>query len=369
MVCGKDAELKNNNPDRGLLLISLLLTVLATIIAGLILSADSTDPIKTVMMYVHDGFTAPLAPPIDVLEQDDPTEPEFIIPDIPTQEETTGESPDVPESTESPVTSVTPPETSYPGNDGTTRPEATTRPGSTTSPEVTTRPPETKPPETKPPETKPPETTPPETKPPETTPPETKPPVDNKEYFSDALFIGDSRTVGLYLYSNVPGATYYARNSMNVYNVFAEEKSATKDTSSYTLSQLLAARKFGKIYILLGINEIGYSYSSIVKNYTKTIEYIRQYQPDAKIIIQSNMHVTKKKSDANPNTFSNIRINELNRRLSLLADNKHIFYVDFTHVFDDGNGALNPEYSGDGVHLKAKYYYLWRDWLLEHGKV
>ena len=64
------------------------------------------------------------------------------------------------------------------------------------------------------------------------------------------------------------------------------------------------------------------AYTSIVSNYTKVIEYIQQYQPDAKIIIQSNMHVTKKKSDANPNTFSNARIDELNRRLAALADNK-----------------------------------------------
>jgi lysophospholipase L1-like esterase len=156
---------------------------------------------------------------------------------------------------------------------------------------------------------------------------------------------------------------------MNVYNVFDDKVSETKDTSSYNLAELLSAKKFGKIYILLGINEIGYSYSSVVNNYSTVIDYIRQYQHDAKIIIQSNMHVTKKKSDSNPNTFSNSRIDELNRRLSALADNKKIFYLGFEEIFDDASGAMSAEYSGDGVHLYAKCYKLWRDWILENGKI
>ena len=157
---------------------------------------------------------------------------------------------------------------------------------------------------------------------------------------------------------------------MNVYNVFDDKASETSDTKSYgNLADLLTKKKFGKIYILLGINEIGYSYTSIVSNYTKVIEYIQQYQPDAKIIIQSNMHVTKKKSDANPNTFSNVRIDELNRRLAALADNKKIFYLNFVSIFDDSTGNMSTEYSGDGVHLYGKCYTLWRDWILENGKI
>ncbi len=342
------------------------MTVLATIIAGLILSADSKDPIKTVMFYVQDGFTVrPETPGGEVLENDQTTEPEFVIPDI-TPPETTGETPQPPEITTSPEITKAPEITTSPGVTS-KPPEVITDPPGTTPPE--TKPPETKPPETNPPETKPPETKPPETKPPETRPPETKPPVSDAEYFSDVLFLGDSRTVGLASYASIPGATYFARTSMNVSNVFADKVSDTKDTGSYTLTQLLSERKFGKIYILLGINEIGYSYDWIVKNYTKVIDYIKLYQPEAKIIIQSNMHVTKKKSDANPNSFSNVRINELNRRLAALADNNKVFYIGFEHIFDDASGALDPANTGDGVHLYPKRYSLWRDWILENGKV
>lgn len=339
--------MKNNNPDGGLLTICLLMTLVVAIGAGLLISADSMNPIETLMFFVHDGFTTTAdAGGADVLEGEE-TEPGFIAPDISFPAVTTDEVITEPETTRAPEVSTNPPETTKPG---TNPPETTKKP-----PETTVKPTETT--------VKPPETT---VKPPETT----DPPVSNEEYFSDTLFLGDSRTVGFALYARIPNATYFARTSMNVSDVFDNKPSETSDTSSYdNLSELLTEKKFGKIYILLGINEIGYPYSWIVNNYSKTIEYIRMYQPDAKIIIQSNMHVTKKKSDANPNTFSNARIDELNSRLSKLADGKSIFYLGFEEIFDGADGAMSSEYSGDGVHLYGKCYKLWRDWILENGKI
>ena len=301
------------------MLICLLMTILLAVVGGLIVSADSANPIETLMFFFRDGVTSSLETE-EFLEGED-TEPVFIPPTITLPAETTAEDITVSETTASP--------------------EATEAPETTTETPVTTQ------------------------KDPETT----KKPQSDEEYFSDTLFLGDSRTVGFYLYARIPGATYFARTSMNVYNVFDDKVSETKDTSAYNLSELLAERKFGKIYILLGINEIGYSHNSVVKNYSSVIEYIKQYQPEAKIIIQSNMHVTKKKSESNPSTFANSRIDELNRRLAALADNKKVFYLGFEEIFDDESGAMSPDYSGDGVHLYAKCYKLWREWILENGKI
>lgn len=349
--------MKNNrNPDGGLLTICLLMTLVIAIGAGLLISVESSNPLETLMFFVRDGFTSADAPEGsggDVLDNGDMTEPEFIVPDISFPSSDTDEVIDVPDTTLSPETTQQAPDTTV------KNPETTAKPQ---DPETTVKPPETT---VKPPETtvKPPETT----SPPATT---TKPPVNDEAYFSDTLFLGDSRTVGFALYAPIPGATYFARTSMNVSNVFAKSPSETSDTKSYSdLADLLTKKKFGKIYILLGINEIGYSYSWIVNNYFTVIDYIKMYQPDAKIIIQSNMHVTKKKSDANPNTFSNKRIDELNSKLAGLADGKTVFYLGFEQIFDGADGAMKTEYSGDGVHLYAKCYKLWRDWMLENGKI
>ncbi len=223
-------------------------------------------------------------------------------------------------------------------------------------------------PQTDSPATVPPSTEPEQTAPTVTEAPVTEPPrADDPDYFKDALFIGDSRTVGLYIYAKIPGASYFARTSMNVSNCFADKKSET-GTGDLNLEEYLKANKFGKIYILLGINEIGYSYNWIISRYQTLLQKIQELQPDAILLIQSNMHVTKAKSDANPTTFNNDRINELNRRLAGLADGEKIFFLDFAAVFDDEKGCMKSEYSGDGVHFKASAYALWKNWILENGK-
>lgn len=326
------------------------MTVVIAIGAGLIVSADSTNPIETLMFFVRDGVTSTIERNESEVLEGESTEPVFIPPTLTLPEETTAEDITLPETTLTPEVTKEPETT-------TEAPVTTQRPADTTKKQETTKAPDT----TKKPDTTDPVTT----KAPDTT----RSPQSDEEYFSDTLFLGDSRTVGFYLYAKIPGATYFARTSMNVYNVFDDKVSETKDTSSYNLSELLSERRFGKIYILLGINEIGYSHSSVVKNYSTVIEYIKQYQPDAKIIIQSNMHVTKKKSDSNPNTFSNSRIDELNRRLSALADGERVFYLGFEEIFDDESGAMSADYSGDGVHLYAKCYKLWRDYIIENGKI
>ena len=242
-----------------------------------------------------------------------------------------------------------------------TTPKETTAPIQTTA-GVTTPDPQTTDKQT---EEKPPETT---TAGDDTTAPDV-PTQEDKDYFKDALFIGDSRTQGFYTYGRIDGAKYFARTSMNVANIFADKKSET-GTGNLNLEEYLSQNSFGKIYILLGINEIGYSYSWIISRYSSLVEKIMLLQPDAKIIIQSNMHVTKAKSDANPSTFNNNnRINKLNEKLSALADNEKVFYLDFTSIFDTPQGNLKNEYSRDGIHFKATAYKIWRDWILVNGKV
>ena len=300
--------------------------------------------------------------------------------DAPTDAQATEGPTDEPTGTAPPATEpeVTEPTTTKPQ---TTKP-STTKPGTTKPPVTnpsTSEPPTTEPSTTEPPQTQtaPPTTEPPETDPPQTDPPVTDPPVtqpqgdpdriNDPDYFKDALFIGDSRTVGFYLYAKIPGASYFARTSMNVSNCFADKKSET-GTGNLNLEEYLKANKFGKIYILLGINEIGYSYSWIISRYQTLLQKIQVLQPDAILLIQSNMHVTKAKSDANPTTFNNDRINELNRRLAGLADGEKIFFLDFAAAFDGEDGCLKTEYSRDGIHFYAKTYPLWRDWILENGK-
>lgn len=177
--------------------------------------------------------------------------------------------------------------------------------------------------------------------------------------FPDTLFIGDSRTVGLSMYSKINGADFFAKTSLSSFSVL-KNSVEVKGVGTVTLEQLLSRKTYKTVYIMLGINEIGYNINTIVERYETLLETVKTTQPNAKIIIQSTLHV---REDKQTSSISNSRINTLNEGLAALADNSKVFYLDVNPVFDNANGAMDKKYSSDGVHFYSKYYPLWRDHL------
>ena len=178
----------------------------------------------------------------------------------------------------------------------------------------------------------------------------------------DALFIGDSRTVGLMEYAGIDGADYFCTVGMSVYNIHKKPVSVPK-VGKVTLTELLNSKKYGKIYIMLGINEVGYKFSSTVEKYSELIEFVKGKQSDAIIFIQANLHVTKSRSDSDK-VVNNTAINVLNAELAKLADGKSKFYLDANILFDDKTGGLSSDKSNDSTHLYAKYYSEWGKWII-----
>ncbi len=180
-------------------------------------------------------------------------------------------------------------------------------------------------------------------------------------YFKKTLFIGDSRTVGLSEYGGIDDATFFASVGLSVYKI-DEEIVSVANVGKVTLSELLKNKEFDSIYIMLGINEIGYNQKTTVKKYADLIDSIRKEQPNAIIYIEANIHVAKSLSDES-DVYTNNNIDKLNYALSSLADNKTIFYIDVNEIFDDGHGNLDSKYTFDNTHLYGKYYKNWAEWL------
>ena len=114
---------------------------------------------------------------------------------------------------------------------------------------------------------------------------------------------------------------------------------------------------------MLGINEVGYKFSRTVEKYQELINFIKDRQSDAVILIQANLHVSKSRSDSDK-IVNNLAINKLNAELSKLADGKSIFYLDANVLFDDESGGLSADKSEDSTHLYAKYYKEWGQWIV-----
>ena len=184
-----------------------------------------------------------------------------------------------------------------------------------------------------------------------------------EDYFDDALFIGDSRTVGLRDYTDLAEhADFYCETSLTIYKVL-EESFKGKGT----ILEALSKKNYGKIYLMVGVNELGRGTTEdFMAKYTEVVDTLHELCPDAKIMIQGIMHVSEKKSSSDA-IFNNSNINARNNAIATLADNVHFFYIDMNEAVCDENGNLNAEYTHDQIHLLGMYNDLWKQFLLEHG--
>lgn len=186
-------------------------------------------------------------------------------------------------------------------------------------------------------------------------------------YFDTALFIGDSRTVGLSLYGRLGKADYFADVGMSVFNLF--DKTVTdQGFSNQSLRSLLKAKQYQTIYLMLGINEMGYPAASLEKKQMAVLEELKALQPNAVIILEGNLAVTQTKASKNA-VFALDKIRALNEKIAAHADNKQVFYLDVNPFFADENGYLRADATSDGTHPYAAEYKNWANWLREHGVV
>ncbi|CBK75645.1 hypothetical protein CIY_31480 [Butyrivibrio fibrisolvens 16/4] len=200
--------------------------------------------------------------------------------------------------------------------------------------------------------------------------PKTYTPVDDS-YFDDAVFIGDSRMVGLSQYCEAldSRATFFAKKSLTIYNIQNDAWIETENGPKETIFEALSKISFSKVYIMVGINEIGRGTNEGYHDaYEDVINRILQIQPDALIFINSTMHVTKERGEDDP-VYNNGNINVRNAALFDLVDRQHIFFLNINDVVDDEEGNLDASLTGDGVHLKGSCYEPWHQYLLNNGIV
>ena len=81
-------------------------------------------------------------------------------------------------------------------------------------------------------------------------------PVDDS-YFSDAVFIGDSRVEGFHMQSGITQGTFLTGVGMNCTDIFETPYISTA-SGNVTVIQALKNNSFKKMYIMIGTNDLGY---------------------------------------------------------------------------------------------------------------
>ncbi|MDE5802627.1 MAG: acylhydrolase [Lachnospiraceae bacterium] len=190
----------------------------------------------------------------------------------------------------------------------------------------------------------------------------------DETWFDDALFIGDSRTVGMAEYGGLDNATFYASTGLTIYKLFTAEIVPVEGSKQkITIEEALSQRQFAKIYLMIGINEMGTgTVETFMEKYTEAVARLQELQPDAVIYLQAIIRVSSERS-AKGDYINNEGIDLRNEEIAKLADNEKIFYLDVNPIICDEDGGLEKSYTFDGVHLMAKYISLWKEFLMEHA--
>ncbi len=190
--------------------------------------------------------------------------------------------------------------------------------------------------------------------------------IDVLEYFDNTLFIGDSRTAGLRQFGYFETADFFATPGLSVYSI-PQTKVTIEDYEDIKLADLLVEKEYDKIYVMLGMNELGYRFPQTVERYRSFIEDLQDQEPRAQLILCANLHVTNVRSD-NDKFFNNANIDKINEEIRLLAEEKELVYLDINELFDNEEGELDNEYASDDSHVTVENYIVWCDWIVEKMK-
>ena len=190
------------------------------------------------------------------------------------------------------------------------------------------------------------------------------------EYFSDTVFIGDSRTKGLLTHTKI---TPYDFSSVGL-NVSSLQTKAyirlpdeNGDLQSYKLIEALEREKdnYKAVYIATGLNELGWPTSGFMKAFGELIDAIRGVT-DVPIYVQLIIPVTTASSESSQFGITNSKCVEFNEQLRTFISERELFMLDPTSLFIMEDGTLDPAHSSDGIHLNISSCEILADYYRTH---
>jgi len=185
------------------------------------------------------------------------------------------------------------------------------------------------------------------------------------DFFNDAVFIGDSRTEGFIISNSLSNAKSLTVKGLMVDTAFTRP-AINMNGEKLTVTKALSKIKFKKVYIMLGVNELGWAYEEVfIKKYAELIDYVKDLNSEAQIYIQSIIPVSYEKSSSDK-IYNNKNINNFNKLILKMTKEKQVYYVNVEECLKDEEGNLPEGASTDGVHLKKEYSKKWYEYLKTH---
>ena len=153
---------------------------------------------------------------------------------------------------------------------------------------------------------------------------------------------------------------------MSVKEVFSDKVIKVGGQSMTVIEALKSDPTFDRVYIMLGVNELGWIYTeAFIEKYGEIIDTVRTINPNAKIVVQSLIPVSADAYKTDP-MLRNSKIEEYNKALDAMCRDKNVWFLNVAEMFSGNGGVLPADASNDGVHLKKAYCDHWLDYILSH---
>ena len=199
------------------------------------------------------------------------------------------------------------------------------------------------------------------------------------DYFADSCFIGHSLVNGMSMSFGLSATDFYAINGASAkymlsYDGFKLKTTHTDESGNTvadtgTLDSALSANTYKKVYIMLGVNEIGseaYHRQTFSTNMAALIDLVRKSQPNATIYIISLSPVSQKCSESRA-SVNRDNILDFNTILKQLCKDKSTYYLNVFDLLCNSNGFLSDSACmSDGIHLLSSEYAKIKTYLLSH---
>ena len=186
------------------------------------------------------------------------------------------------------------------------------------------------------------------------------------EYFTDAVFLGDSMMEAVEVLGEIPTANYVWKIGMGPASVGQKTFRVRGQEAYVSAYDLVAQYQPRKIIILLGGNGLDIKVSDdVIADYEVMVDTLIARCPDAMIYVISPPPGAATAMEARG--IAPGRFKQFDAKLQALAERKGLYYLDFYSLLADENGALPAKYdSGDGYHLSTAAYRLLIDLVRRH---
>jgi len=182
-------------------------------------------------------------------------------------------------------------------------------------------------------------------------------PMAGEDFFADACIIGNSLVEGIRLYSGLKSMTYYSYTGMTVISAMSGRDFMLSPGYYGSAVDAVSSRDYSKVYIELGVNEIGFPVETFTDYYGEIIERVKSAQPKADVYILSLTPVSRYKDSQG--IFTMERINAYNVGLRELAEEMEVYFIDCVTPLVDETGFVPGHETWDGVHFNIPKYAQW----------